>query len=522
MKFFLRILCVLIGGILLGKEMILYADPYKDEGSNLSDQDIFQRDNYIHEGYDQRYFRDMCKEKGEEICLGREKAVTGARGVDMTIESIAKMYGMIMGFAGKLKTKMNEETQKKDEQMDWCAMFPMGTEMIAMTWQMASQQNISALNNSFGNTQVNTLEKAKKSYDTRAKTALVQATGFGAATACYMGTTATRGNFSWDDGPYLRMIMTSALFAYFVGKYHKNKGYAKELGDMIDKFKENTGRGACNPITKKLCYCAQEETQYDVKYCMPKEYENRTDQPGDTIVSCIDDRLQIDNECRCKQRNTCYDVKFLAEGNFAAQDEKFGKALAPYRNLLRGKFDRGVVEASTKGQLAANRRWLAENDPFKDQVLDLNKKEREQAAFLKLLGLPNGAAARIAKEPRPDNFHKYFQQEKQDFLDLKNGLSSLKSGSSKDVKGSHILYFDQGSSSTKGYEDSNQLNMDMFNKLNKQKAGDDGSSNKVLMFEEQAARKAQIHPDRHRSIFEIISNRYRGSMWGKINWREQK
>jgi hypothetical protein len=522
MKFFLR--CVLLSHFILQQGMLM-ADPYNDERSNLTDDEIYLRDNYVHEGHDQRIFQATCKEN-EKLCLGQDHAVWGARGFDMTIESIAKMYGMIMGFASKLKTMSNNEEGKKDEVMDKCALGVMATEMVAMTWQQASQQQISTLTNTVGNTQISTLEKAKKSYETRSKTAYFQGAGFAAATACYLTYTTVNlwtspSGSRFDNSPVYRMLISATLATYFMMKGKANEDYANKIGTLIKEFKDKTGRGKCNPITQTLCYCAQPETQYDVKYCLPKEYSERLSENGETIVSCIDERLNVDNECRCKQRNTCYDVKFLAEGNFASNEEKFGKALAPYRNMFRGKFEKAAVSNAITGQMAANKRWLSENDPFKADDFELGKNGKGQAAFLRSMGLPPGFAAKIASEPKPDNFNKYAQQEKQDFLDMQNGLSLLASRGNGQGKGeSKVLYFEQAGAG-KSYEDNDTLDMDMLNKLNKQKNQADATVNRVLMFDDKATRHAQIHNDPRRSIFEIVSSRYRSSAWQRFDLKKR-
>ncbi len=302
-----------------------------DTRSNFTDDEKEIVDNYLHEGYIQRSYDEKCKENTEtyKACLGQDVDPKFLGMKSSMVKALSKAYSMIIvaGAGGDLETTKDNEnltsdkngeaeatSGKKEEEVDntdYCKYIAAGTEAVTLVQTQMSQSDLNKLPTNQETFQKDQLYKAAENHNNRAKTAKIQTGGWGATTACYGAMIARPGISATSWSNLLKLGAAGLLTTFFyneIGAHEKYRDKVKEIADGLP------GKGDCNPVTQIDCYCAQEETKNDPKYCMgpTANYVMEKDLP----TVCLDDSLEADPSCRCLSTNSCYDKMF--EENIAA------------------------------------------------------------------------------------------------------------------------------------------------------------------------------------------------------------
>ena len=189
---------------------------------NLTDQEKQLSENYIHQGKANQIITDNCKDDMSAVCNGNEgkhKFMGMDPNMVKAVSQAYSMFGAVAGDsigsiskgsaalkkdaaeAGKVADKVDAKgtTSKADlKATDYCKFIPTMTEGIATAVQMAKSKELSADEVGNGDTaQRDSLLKAAKSHDSRAKMAQIQAAGWWGGAACY-GVNAATGQFATD------------------------------------------------------------------------------------------------------------------------------------------------------------------------------------------------------------------------------------------------------------------------------------------------------------------------------------
>lgn len=486
--------------------------------NNLNDQDKYVSENYIHDKYLERQKREACGqgEKGDEdlkkICAGMDVG-------NQNIKFIARAYGMIVGMlpgdgdgnftkgvenpdgSKKMVGEGDEAKQEQEKKKDYCRFIAVGTEMVAQFQQQATQQEMSSVPVKKETAQKESMYRAARSHESRAKNAEYQTVGWGATTVCYgymaassLATGGTVGMMGW-----VKVGMAGLMTGFYMSEAKKHSDAADKVRAIAKKL---GGAGDCNPITDKNCYCAQPETMNDVKHCMP-QIRKRQIAANSVQVACMDNRMNPDPKCNCVTTDTCYDKEFV--NNISGLD--FGAGFnqgvtGPLRKIARGELGQGNVTGSAVSQAALAKQAMRKIKPIPFNK-NLNKAQRAEALALTKQGIPASVAGKIASINVP----------KSALRGVRNRLGNVKYASygksAYSGKGrSKVLSFSGGGDGLNGRRKKSGSSVNFNKFLKKRKKGPKGG--KVLSFREKASRSgsAQISKDSSRSVFDIVSRRY--------------
>lgn len=505
-----------------------------DDGKNLTDQDKQLSENFVHQGKANRIYQENCTGEMSSVCngnAGKHKFMGMDPGM---VKGIAQAYAMFgsMGGDGLLpltkgkgksdgkgaeaakETPKKDETaatekggdknKKEDQASDYCKYIPAATEGIATF----SQQSIAKeLQSEIGNgetAQKDTLLKAAKSHDNRAKMAQVQAAGWFGGAACY-GVSAATGSFAVDKNLVIKIGAATLLGAFYQNEVAANKEYAEKVRKIADAL---PGKGDCNPITDKLCYCSQPETQNDPQYCLPQLHKKLLAKDSYRIA-CTDENLKIDPTCACEARNTCLDnrIELQSQGALNLGTGYVSSPFKSVRSLTRGELEGGTLNSRSYDRTAAIAKKALNELGSKFQLTaPLTKAQKNIADGYVSQGIPANVAAMMAQTTP--------SQAAMDSAMAK--LSSAASGQvvavAAPAKSSNIVDFSGGAGlGVRGEVAKKSGDDDLSSKL---KLGGDkkAANSKLVQFAEraeaQAARSSQITRDNERPLFEIISSRY--------------
>jgi len=499
---------------------------------DLTDQERYESQQFVHEGLLQRQIKEQCEGlKDSKACYGNGK--TKFLGMDSSlIQGIAKMYSLFGGMismAGdgmdfKTKTKEAETPELKpgetkpetetpetaenkeggEKKKNYCVYIPAAGEAVATLSQQMGQQNIQ--NTASTETpQKDALYKAARSHETRAKTAKIQGTVWGATTACY-AYYMTAGGVVLDTKTILQAAAAGFLTTYWFSEAKQQEAYAKEVKKIADNL---PGKGDCNPHTQNNCYCSQPETMYDPVHCVP-QLQAKALAKNSFAVPCVDKDLQADAKCDCVTADACFDSEFFSDSNlpgigtFAASSA--GKN---FKSLTRGQLLNGKLSASQNGNSAAATRLLKDIAKNATPPSSLSKSQQGISDALTNAGLPAGLAKMMAMSPTTSA-----GKRKVASLGAGSSGSSGKTTTRRRSKGSNVLRFSNGLGKVGAQKKKSGTNFNsMLGKYKKKKTT---SNKKVLKFANQAQKAAQIERNKDKPIFEIISRRYQVSGWRRL------
>lgn len=488
---------------------------------NLTDADRQTKDLYVHQEYVNNAMKEECEKNKdlEQACSGRDMG-------NGMVNALAKAYGMIIGMGGlggDLKMRQPEAEapteggagsgtgaqaqgsgsgtqEKKEDRHDYCKYGAMVTEAVATFQQTQSNEALIDGDQAKAETaQAAQLYKAARSHRDRAKTAQIQTVGWGATAACYGVMLATGAALDWNLGIKLG---GSTILAIFFGKEIETHN---DAADKIEAIAGRLpGRGDCNPITERDCYCSQKSTMNDVRYCAPYLQERQL-AAGSIQTTCVTKTLQQDPKCSCVATNTCFDQEFLAGVDLSRLPPSFTKNVAePIGRLSRGELTSGAVAAARTGNGAIRKLLRDTADKNSDKNPRLNKSQKAIASALTSEGIPARIAAGLAAAPISDAA---LAKAKQNFAG--NGKVDLYNGRSR-KSGNNVWGFGAKNNRRRAFKKKSKKNP--FGKIGK----DRGPTGKVISFAEKAAAKAQINQDPNRPIFDIISRRYQLSAFERL------
>jgi len=507
---------------------------------DLTDADRWEAENYIHQGLTQRTMEEECKKLDDpDACLGRGK--TKFMGVDSSIvEMVSKVYSLFSGAMGmqgggfKAKAAKGSDastegtptdsqsgtdatdssgnsnsTGKKEGEgkKDYCAYIPAAGELVATTMQTLGQQEIET-SKTQESQQKAQLYSAARSHRTRAQTAKIQGTTWGATTACY-GYYMAAGGIAIDWKVMAKAAGAGFLTMFWLSESKKQNAYADEVNAIADEL---PGKGDCNPHTQKNCYCSQPETQYDTANCLEILNKKITDTTSYS-VPCVDKDLKSDATCTCVGTQNCFDTEFFSNlsGTGLAN---FGNTSAgkDFKKLTNGILTNAKLASSGSGTNASAQKFLKDLDGKITELPNLTKTQSEQANSLKSYGIPKSVASLIASQTANS-----FGKDKA--ASLSNGrygkINGLVGNTPYKSAGAVLRFNNPTKQIGKKSGQSYNSISNMLNKLKKNP--NSGNSAKVLKFAQQAEREAQITKNKDRPIFEIISRRYQVSGWRRLD-----
>ena len=508
---------------------------------NLTDQQKQLSENFIHQGKANAIIDAGCAGDMKTVCNGNE-GKTKFLGVDSKYIKVAsQMYAMFSALAGEGMGKITAKPEapasgttpaaggttppaagadtanaasgtkdaaaKKDEGVsDYCKYIPVATEGIATAVQSVKTKELGSEEYGNGDTsQKDSLLKAAKSHDSRAKMAQIQAAGWFGGAACY-AINGTYGNWNMDKNLIIKMGAATFLGAFYQNEVSANKGYADKTRAIANAL---PGKGDCNPITDRLCYCSQPSTENDPTYCAENLHKN-TIAATSYRVACTTNTLKIDPNCTCEKTNTCFETYLEAQGE-GILNLGMGYANSPFkpiRSLARGELVGSTINTSSYDSTAAiAKKALKEAaDKLGDYESSRNK---DVSDALMAKGIPGNVARLIANNPPS-------QASINAATGRFNGSSATQYASvAPSKKGSNIVDFSGGNGL--GYKGksggSDNAGEDFLAKL---KPGGKAAptNSKILEFaqkaEAQARQNGQIRKE-DTPLFEIISLRYRTS-----------
>lgn len=498
--------------------------------ANLTDQQKQLSENYIHQGKANEIVTKGCADDMKTVCNGNE-GKHKFLGMDSNmIKAVSQAYAMFSALAGDSLGKISAKTPeakpdatptagtdktaaapatdaKKEEISDYCKFIPTVTEGLATAVQAAKSKELAGDDYANGDTaQKDALLKAAKSHDSRAKMAQIQAAGWWGGAGCY-AYNSTMGNWAMDKNLIIKMGAATLLGAFYQSEVSANKEYADKTRAIANSL---PGKGDCNPITDKLCYCSQPSTENDPTYCAENLHKN-TIAATSYRVACTTNTLKIDPNCTCQKTNSCFETYLEAQGE-GTLNLGIGYATSPFksiRSLARGELVGSTINTSAYDATSAiAKRGLKEASSKLGNIdSNLNKDQKGLVEAMMAKGIPANVATLMATNPP--------SQSAINAATAKfNGSSSGYKYASVAPRASNVVDFSGGNGL--GYKGNSKSEgngaEDLLAKL--RPGAKAATSAKILEFaqkaEAQARQNGQIRKE-DTPLFEIISLRYRTS-----------
>ncbi|MCY4645051.1 MAG: hypothetical protein OXB88_10575 [Bacteriovoracales bacterium] len=476
----------------------------------LSDQERIEALEFEHPGLFKRIREKECSKskERERVCRG-EKAHAFGESEDELLKTAAQMASMILGPAGGSFSARKKKTtgESSDKKMtDFCAYIPMLGTVWAKGMQQREQRVIREGLSAKNLSQKEIFYKQAATHRARSKTAVKEAQGWTLATACYATVIATKFGFTNANNMTYVKMGGSAFLAYFYnrlkGNHDKYADIVKEIGDALP------GKGDCNPITERDCYCAQIETVKDTKYCLPVNDPRPTLPPGMASVDCVDSKMQLDPSCDCTSSGTCADQSFNQLFNYPefASSTIPGRLLSDFKNLANGRLNPNLLGGSFLGQRAFKRALDMADKNIDSDDRPLSEEQKKRASVLMKAGIPKRLAAQMSKLspfPGADSF-----------------LARFKSPGKSKRKGTRVKPSPRIAVKDpfrKKARSSNRSN-DPLAFLKKKKGRGPQNNDDIIRFAQKAQNKAGVSWKKEGNVFEQISHRYQNSGWERLEF----
>ena len=415
------------------------------------------------------------------------------------------MYGLFSGLVGGRTGEIiwNPPTAASEENKmtDYCSYIPTAMTVVAQGMQASQHQLIESDSPAHGEgtVQKQAFYQQARTHRGRAKIAALEMTGWGTTASCYVVIMATKG-FGVNKMTYAKMG-AAAFLTYFHGKRreHYNK-YADIVKAIADKL---PGKGDCNHITERNCYCAQPETASDAKYCLSMENPQRTLPPGMVPIHCVNGNMKVDPQCQCIAQGNCADRKLQPLlthpwSGFNAKT-KAGTSLRNVTHLLNGQLDPALLNDSSFGQ-GAFKQALARVELAVPVVKKpLTKAQKKNALALIKTGIPKKIAAQLAQAISGLSTQ-YPTLAK---LTRKRGLRANKPRA--------VIARPLGKNP---FGKRNQLRRNPSRSRKKSKTAQDD----LIFFSQQAENRGSITLDSGKNVFDLISHRYQNTGWKKLDF----
>jgi hypothetical protein len=460
--------------------------------------------------------KEVKKDKPEPEIKKKGNSVASSDSKSGSNDSTAKQSpNKNAGGDSDTNSESTEKTEEKDdEQEDYCKYIAVGGEMIAKFTQEKEDEFLIIDKPPEENAQRANLEKQKRSHQNRIKTVDMQIGTWGATTGCYALMLSPAGPAAVDSiSNWLKLAGAGLLTSYYMWE----KGVHEEAVDAVDAIikKLRTGKGDCNPVTERDCYCSEPDTMNDVKWCMP-QIRTRMANDNKYHVTCVNSELKTDPSCKCVANDTCLDKNIRTEIADMHIPGALKGALNPYFEMVRGSMEPGLgkhyLNSNSNKLFAIAKKMLRENE---DKVglpdRRLSESQKQVAKGLAGLGLPKSAAAAFAAMKPTKEAEK--NAEKMQQMARIGRFNLYKRNKNKNYLGKN--YNGSTFSGGSGLKDSkksggrnNDYMRDMMKKFNKKRGGSRGSNAKVIRFAEKARQSAAITRNKSVSIFKILSRRY--------------
>lgn len=517
---------------------------------NLTDQEKQLSENYVHQGKANQILEEKCAGDNAAMCAG-QAGKSKFLGVDSKMLAMAsKAYAMFGAMtdglqisagknhantkeaAEKAKSEQAEKpdansketsatdskkTEKKEKASDYCRYIPVLTEGLATAQQMSASASASDAVASSDSKQSDVLYVAAKSHDTRSKQAQIQAAGWFGGAACYAGMLAT-GQYAFDWKLGVKMGAATFLGAFYQNEVKVNKAYADETRKIADSL---PGKGDCNPITDKLCYCSQPSTENDPTYCATTLHKTKIAQDS-YRVACTDQNLKIDAQCKCVETNSCFDrtLENMSGGDIGLGLSAHSSPYKGIRALARGELLGSNLNDSAFNKTAAIAKNALRNVANKIEKNGLNKAQSAEAALLEENGIPSAVSNLMARQ-NPSSAQLSAASAK-----LGGASGMMAAVSPQTGTRSNVISFGGGNGlGTKGKKsNSKDSDNDLLNQL-KGKTAKKANNSNVLEFamkaEAQAKKANQIRRD-DTPLFDIISMRYQTTARRLLDIKEEE
>lgn len=521
----------------------------------LNDEDQKLSQEFVHEGLAEKIKQKEC-EGIEAECKGEEGDEKFLGIPNKMVELVGQAYTMIAGVGGtelKLSDKAlasarATDPMARDYKPDYCSKIPMASDLVAKFKQTSEQENLKNLPAEGETVQKQELLKAAQSHKIRSETSVIQAAGYGATVACYTGMVAA-------GGVAITSVLVKIPAAGILTAYHTTNAIRqKKMYERIKKIADKMpGKGYCNPITERSCYCdaykelkkdqekvadenqkrlekvrednkpkgtfgqigsflgfsgKKEQYQEKVvivdeagadKYCRPQLHQNAVGEES-LRVSCVDQEMQLDPFCKCKGANACFDQKFVKFSSDITPEMFASSGLEDFSSMTRGELRGGRVGSGGFSRNAVRTNSLLKQFALKYPATgDINPNALATAKMAEdTFGIPKELAAHLTATP-PTAADKAAGK-KVVGSDIGGKMRVAEETSDQN----QVLTFgqQQGGIPNRGRPGQQQAEEV---KLQRGKASESGD---VLQFAEKAAAKAQIEQRSDASIFNLISRRY--------------
>ena len=402
------------------------------------------------------------------------------------------------GDAEKNEKKADKEKkdEKDDEFVDVCGYIGGGVETISGFQQQNFQEHLSGIETTPDNAQTENLHKIKRNYREKSKNNSTNSIGWGATTTCYVASIAVSPPVGWNwAGRILKTTASGFLTGFNSVLSKKNKQASNSVARVIQQM---PGKGDCNAITERNCFCSLPSNLNNEQYCMP-EIRARLKRSYGTQMICLDRFRRPDDDCSCIARNDCFDKTFMSAVNGLNFGESFEELNRKnIKAISRGGLGRsdGQLASLADNALKTAKRALRSVPLNKAPRTKLSREQLDQINEASDLGIPKALAATLAAQrPASKNLQSRIRggrsgysrsysprkrTKRRNGFQLSGGTGSIKSGSSRRKK-------DRG-----------------YTKPSLSRS----SSQKVQKFAEQARKNASIVNKPEVSIFKIISVRY--------------
>ena len=479
--------------------------------SDLTDEEKKLSEEYIHKGRQERILKE-----GKDKCLSDSSckdAIEGKSALDNgsflglpreLVEGVVRAYATFMTFGGLVSNnKVETNTGKKEKKNDYCKYIAMAGETIATVMQENEIKEIKATpSTSPIDVELNAFEKQKRLHLSRKEGIRYQTNAWTATAVCYVGEMALNLGVVFDKKFYAKMA-AATLIAYYYTWEQKQHQYSIDLvTDTIYSIRKRLKKenGNCNPITERDCYCSEDSTKDDLKYCSGQLRASLTE---NTQAPCIDINGNQDDKCLCLEKNNCFDKSIIGHFEKHNLTELQKNALAPFLQNARGRSIPGhhaeSINKTSKKLFAFNRKFLKDN--LSSVKIPESKKGQEyqknsNASLLaQTLGL-NQRAGKLFALAGIDN-------------SIRKEIDLSKNKNKKSIKSETI----KARARTVNTKYTN--NRPKKKKRNRRKILrksivkiKEKHSTEVLKFYSEAVKKAEIIKDKEVSIFLVIKTRY--------------
>lgn len=502
--------------------------------TELTDQQMSDAKNFEHTGIKDRIIKEGCagindcKEEDEgfpiEMVIGKAYALMGMMSGD---------GGMIPGLKKKPETpaagaekaagsgadkaanagadKAGKAAEKGESQTDYCMIIAMGYETLGGVIQDHLQKKAESKNTEVQDVQVQALMNLKDTHKARKTTANWQSGIYGAVTACYTAMAFT-GQIDLSDWKYwAKLGGAAALTGLYIKKANKHDKAAEKVQLVIDSLPK---AGECNPWTKTACFCSEptSKEKFPANYqevCVLNNGNFNTPKVATGCGAVVGGKLTFDESCKCKETNSCmksnlktYNPQFSVATNYMNEANK------AFDLLNSGMYDEGKVAAVSYAAGAMASKVKGKFSTKSLPKVDLNDEQKKIAAELAAyVPAPLAAVAAASNSS-------YTGGVNEPAGNSASALSKLPSSLKEKLADTRIkANYRQGHGIDSFKSDSDKPDFSFaFPKADAEAA----SGTEVLSFAEQAISKADVNNTPETPIFDIISNRYRRSGWGKL------